>query len=72
MVELLTLDSPGLLARVGQVVDSCGLTIHAAKITTVGEKAEDLFLLANSDGTALSESQQQEFRTNLTQALDID
>ncbi|WP_417346094.1 [protein-PII] uridylyltransferase [Ferrimonas sp.] len=69
MVEIISLDSPGLLARIGQVVDQCGLIVHSAKITTVGEKAEDLFMLANPDGAALTPEQQGHFRESLTQAL---
>ncbi|USD36777.1 [protein-PII] uridylyltransferase [Ferrimonas sp. SCSIO 43195] len=69
MVEIITLDSPGLLARIGQVVDQCRFTIHSAKITTVGEKAEDLFMLANDDGLPLTPDQQNQFRDSLTQAL---
>lgn len=58
MVELAALDTPGLLANIGEVFQRCDVNIHAAKITTIGERAEDFFMISNSDDQALSIEQQ--------------
>ncbi|WP_310655996.1 bifunctional uridylyltransferase/uridylyl-removing protein GlnD [Shewanella fidelis] len=69
MMELIALDSPGLLARVGEVLYRCEITLLAAKITTIGERAEDFFLLQTADGQQLDEQQQNKLREALTSAL---
>ena len=50
MVEISTLDHPGLLARVGGLFMMQGLDIHSARIATLGERAEDIFSLSPKDG----------------------
>lgn len=45
MVEISTLDHPGLLARVGGLFMMQGLDIHSARIATLGERAEDIFFV---------------------------
>jgi [protein-PII] uridylyltransferase len=39
-------DRPGLLYRVARVLDKYGIDLHTAKINTLGERAEDTFLIA--------------------------
>ncbi|MDU8923759.1 bifunctional uridylyltransferase/uridylyl-removing protein GlnD [Pasteurellaceae bacterium LIM206] len=53
-MELVALDSAGLLAHVSQIFTRLNLNLQNAKITTVGEKAEDFFILTNAQGIALS------------------
>ncbi|GAA4878214.1 [protein-PII] uridylyltransferase [Ferrimonas pelagia] len=72
MMELVTLDRAGILAQIGQVFEQCGVVIKAAKITTVGEKAEDFFLLATQEDQALDQAQQESLRTALKHALEQD
>ena len=48
VLELVAGDRPGLLSEVGQVFEEFGLRVHAARITTVGERAEDTFYLTGS------------------------
>jgi len=69
MMELITLDTPGLLAKVGDTFYRCKVTLLAAKITTIGERAEDFFILQNQSGIALDEPQQQQLADALTLAL---
>ena len=54
IMSLQTLDQPGLLARVGQVFLQQGIEVHAARITTLGERAEDMFYLSDQNDAPLS------------------
>ncbi len=69
MMELIALDSPGLLAKVGDIFSRCNISLVAAKITTIGERAEDFFMLQTADGKQLDQTQQDELSTALEQAL---
>lgn len=46
-------DQPGLLSRIAQVLVRFGLNVHSARINTLGERAEDTFLIT---GSILSDS----------------
>ena len=54
---MVALDKPGLLAQISQIFTELKLNLCNAKITTVGEKAEDFFILTNEKGTALTEDE---------------
>ncbi|MCL1143332.1 bifunctional uridylyltransferase/uridylyl-removing protein GlnD [Shewanella gaetbuli] len=69
MMELIALDTPGLLAKVGDIFYRCEITLLAAKITTIGERAEDFFILQTHDGLALNEAQKQHLANALNIAL---
>jgi [protein-PII] uridylyltransferase len=58
MLEIVVLDHPGLLANIAQVFQKCEVHIHSAKITTFGEKAEDVFTLSNKNNQALTLEEQ--------------
>ncbi len=59
VLELRAADRPGLLSTIGQVFIEQGIDIEAAKIVTIGERAEDVFYVClESGGGALSETQQ--------------
>lgn len=47
-------DIPGLLATIGQAFKTCEIRVHDAKIHTVGEKAEDVFLISNTENKAIT------------------
>ncbi|WP_224745878.1 [protein-PII] uridylyltransferase [Neiella litorisoli] len=55
MLELVALDRPGLLADVATLFHDMELSLHSAKISTVGERAEDFFSLSTKLGEALDE-----------------
>jgi [protein-PII] uridylyltransferase len=69
MMELIALDTPGLLAKVGDIFYRCQVTLLGAKITTIGERAEDFFMLQTLDGQQLDELQQHRLRDALIQTL---
>ncbi|MEE2024606.1 MULTISPECIES: [protein-PII] uridylyltransferase [Alkalimonas] len=69
MVEIAALDAPGLLARIGDVFQQCAIQIHAAKITTLGERAEDFFMVSTAEDTALDFDQQSQLKRTLIDHL---
>ncbi|WP_319379727.1 [protein-PII] uridylyltransferase [Thiomicrorhabdus sp.] len=62
-----TKDVPGLLARIGQALMECNIRLHDAKIMTVGEKAEDVFVISDIHGMAIDDDA--EIKQTLTQTL---
>ncbi len=69
LMEFVALDTPGLLAKVGRTFADLNINLHGAKITTIGERAEDLFILTSEAGGRLSEEQQNELRDKLIEKL---
>ncbi|RUO38200.1 [protein-PII] uridylyltransferase [Aliidiomarina shirensis] len=67
--ELITLDRPGLIARLAAVFQQLDINLMAAKITTVGEQAEDLFIVASNNQEALTESEREALKTAIITAL---
>ncbi len=47
VLELVTADQPGLLSLVGRVFQRRGILLDAAKIATIGERAEDVFYITD-------------------------
>ena len=50
VMEVVTPDRPGLLARVGQVLLEHRVRLTNAKIATLGERVEDVFFVTNEHG----------------------
>ncbi len=71
VLELRAADRPGLLSTIGHVFIEQGIDIEAAKIVTIGERAEDVFYVClESGGGALDEAQQQALGEALLSELD--
>ncbi|CAM2994281.1 bifunctional uridylyltransferase/uridylyl-removing protein GlnD [Moritella viscosa] len=68
-VEIITLDTPGLLARISAILSSENIVLHNAKISTIGERAEDFFIISGNNNQPLSPEQQAELRHNLITEL---
>jgi [protein-PII] uridylyltransferase len=69
MVELICADRPGLLLDVGEVFLRCGIDIKTAKIVTIGERAEDVFFVTDTDDAPLTAEQCAQLRAALEAKL---
>jgi [protein-PII] uridylyltransferase len=70
VLELTAGDRPGLLCDIGKVLMSESVELHAAKIMTVGERAEDVFYLTDFDNQPLSAGAAERLKERLVQGLD--
>ena len=68
-MSLETLDQPGLLARVGQVFLQEKIEVHAARITTLGERAEDMFYISDQNDEPLSTDRLETLKSALIASL---
>ncbi|KAF0807234.1 PII uridylyl-transferase [Alcanivorax sp. S71-1-4] len=50
VVDVQTLDRPGLLARIGRMFMEFDLLLQNARIATLGERVEDVFFITQKDG----------------------
>ncbi len=55
IMQLVTSDRPGLLAEVGLVFARCGISLHNAKISTVGAEVTDTFFITDHDNCPLTD-----------------
>ncbi len=69
VLELIAGDRPGLLCDVGKVLTAERILLQSARITTVGERAEDVFYITDLDGHALDEERAARLSDILRQAL---
>jgi len=70
VLEIVAADRPGLLSKIGRVfIEQC-VDIEAAKIMTIGERAEDVFYISDESGRPLDEAAQIELREALLARLD--
>jgi [protein-PII] uridylyltransferase len=70
VLELTAGDRPGLLCDIGKVLWEERIDLHAAKIATLGERAEDVFYITDRAQRPLAEEAAERLRARLMQALD--
>ena len=58
VVELNTVDHPGLLAQVGLAFMDFGARVHSARISTFGERVDDIFEITDQNDRALQDEDQ--------------
>ncbi|MCC6531476.1 MAG: [protein-PII] uridylyltransferase [Burkholderiales bacterium] len=70
VLTLISSDRPGLLYRIARVLVAHDISVHSAKINTLGERVEDTFLIT---GPALNDaSTVVRLESELTEAVQID
>jgi [protein-PII] uridylyltransferase len=55
VLEVITPDRPGLLARIGGIFSEHNLSVRKAKIASVGEKVEDFFFITDQTGSPIAD-----------------
>jgi [protein-PII] uridylyltransferase len=69
VLELVAGDRPGLLCDVGKVLWEERIDLHGAKISTIGERAEDVFYVTDLAQQPLSEEASARLKHKLAQAM---
>ena len=69
VMELVALDRPGLLGKVGQAFVDCNIDIDTVKILTIGERAEDVFYISDDTGRPLNAAAKRRLRDSLVASL---
>ncbi len=69
-MSLICTDRPGLLADLTHVLRQQHIRVHDARIATFGERAEDMFLIADAQDRPLDGAQAEALRTALQASLD--
>ena len=69
-VEIYSIDRPGLLADIARTFYDHGIRIKMARISTVGEQAQDTIHVTNADNEPLSEAEQNTLENSLMKAID--
>ncbi|WGE89925.1 bifunctional uridylyltransferase/uridylyl-removing protein GlnD [Actinobacillus arthritidis] len=67
--ELFTLDREGLLAQISDVLNQLDLNLINAKITTIGERVEDFFVVTTRQNQALDDNTQKALKSALVEEL---
>ena len=57
ILELSAPDRPGLLARMGRIFLDFDISVQNAKIVTLGERVDDVFVITDANNQALSDPQ---------------
>ncbi|MEW6166270.1 MAG: [protein-PII] uridylyltransferase [Pseudomonadota bacterium] len=71
LLELVTADQPGLLSLIGRVFQKRGILLNAAKVATIGERAEDVFYVTDRMHRPITEERVlDELREVLVRTLD--
>lgn len=55
IMEVTTIDRPGVLSRIGTAMALCGVDLISAKIATLGERVEDIFYIRGKDNHAIQD-----------------
>ncbi|MGD8378586.1 MAG: [protein-PII] uridylyltransferase [Gammaproteobacteria bacterium] len=70
VMEIIAGDRPGLLSEIGKILHTCHVRLQNAKITTVGERAEDVFFITDESNRPLASDARATLTSALMQALD--
>ncbi|MDX5151947.1 MAG: hypothetical protein R3188_05675, partial [Acidiferrobacterales bacterium] len=70
ILEVVTGDRPGLLARIAVALLDCNIMLQNAKIATFGERAEDIFFVTDNDYQPLNDAKQMCVKETIIHFLD--
>ncbi|SIQ74817.1 [protein-PII] uridylyltransferase [Marinobacterium stanieri] len=71
VLEIITPDRPGLLARIGRIFVEFDISVRKAKISSIGERVEDFFFITDSQNQPISDPELcRELQQAICQQLD--
>ena len=70
-VEVAATDRPGLLSAMAESLLNCGVALLDARIATFGQRVEDVFLVSDGNGQALSAEACEDLERELRRQLDV-
>ncbi|CAK0763497.1 (Protein-PII) uridylyltransferase / (Protein-PII)-UMP uridylyl-removing enzyme [Gammaproteobacteria bacterium] len=70
LMEVISQDRPGLLARIGQALVTCEVRVQNAKIDTVGARVEDIFFVTDRNNHPLNEELCERLRSTIVELVD--
>jgi [protein-PII] uridylyltransferase len=59
VVEVRAHDAVGLLHRIGRALDSCGLDVRSARVSTLGAEVVDAFYVVDAKGDKVTDLREQ-------------
>jgi [protein-PII] uridylyltransferase len=68
-VEVSVIDKQGLLSNIAHIFYQLGFHLVNARVSTMGERVEDVFFISNADNKPLSKAEQQVLSQNLQEKL---
>lgn len=72
IIEVKAQDRPGLLHQIALALFSCHVRLMGAKISTYGERAEDIFFVTDRKGNPLTDAKNlEDIRKDIIQRLDV-
>jgi len=69
IITIETTNSSGLLVKIAQIFKSYDVSIHSAKITTLGEKVEDTFFIEDQNINLISKNKIQKIKKALSEII---
>ncbi|MDD5275785.1 MAG: [protein-PII] uridylyltransferase [Methylovulum sp.] len=73
IIELITTDHAGLLSKIGQAFVAQHISLHNAKITTIGSRAEDMFYVTDMENQPITDVVKQDgIRKEILKSLDVE
>ena len=55
VMEVITIDRPGILSNIGAAMEHCGVKLQGAKIATFGERVEDIFYIQSYENKIITD-----------------
>lgn len=73
VLEVISPDRPGLLATIGRIFMDFGIQLQNAKISTLGERVEDIFFITDADNRPLGDPEFcAHLQTTICKELDLE
>ncbi len=64
VLNITTVDRPGLLSCIGIALTQCGVKVYNAKIATAGEQVDDVFYITDLEGRPITDKKQKSMITH--------